>query len=75
MRYDAVETYAFVVVNLFGVVLEVGEEAALAVFFQHLLAANTNCKSQHYDRKYPMNYNNVMFVHNMDLKLPDDETA
>ena len=45
MRYDAVETYAFVVVNLFGVVLEVGEEAALAVFFQHLLAANTNCKS------------------------------
>ena len=45
MRYDAVETYAFVVVNLFGVVLEVDEEAALAVFFQHLLAANTNCKS------------------------------
>ena len=45
MRCDAVETYAFVVVNLFGVVLEVGEEAALAVFFQHPLAANTNCKS------------------------------
>ena len=57
MRYDAVETYAFVVVNLFGVVLEVGEEAALAAFFQHLLAANTNCKSYHYDIKNSINYN------------------
>ena len=57
MRCDAVETYAFVVVNLFGVVLEVGEEAALAVFFQHLLAANTNCKSYHYDIKHFIDYN------------------
>ena len=57
MRYDAVETYAFVVVNLFGVVLEVGEEAALAVFFQHLLAAYTNCKSYHYDVKNSIKYN------------------
>ena len=56
MRYDAVETYEFVVVNLFGVVLEVGEEAALAAFFQHLLAANTNCKSYHYNIKNFINH-------------------
>ena len=60
MRYDAVETYAFVAVNLFGVVLEVGEEAALAVFFQHLLAANTNCKSYHYHIKNFINHKTII---------------
>ena len=60
MRCDAVETYAFVVVNLFGVVLEVGEEAALAAFFQHLLAANTNCKSYHYNIKNFINHKTII---------------
>ena len=60
MRYDAVETYAFVAVNLFGVVLEVGEEAALAAFFQHLLAANTNCKSYYYDIKNSIKYKTLV---------------
>ena len=60
MRYDAVETYVFVEVNLFGVVLEVGEEAALAAFFQHLLAANTNCKSYHYNIKNFINHKTII---------------